>query len=203
MQTSGRMALDCYPAPFPTNQDNLFSRNRLDINNWLYHWNRRITGNTSWRRQHHVWMSLLHLGIDLGCLFRGTTAKLAVEKWVIPLNLQWTGIEDLFPSQKLSPFDLAICRWIFSSSIGVVTTIWHVPAPAPARICRCIGNEPSLHRVHTNQINRSVCFVLLCLQSLTENIIGYEFDCFFWRDQKNIHCRAYSTNIIDERRCRR
>ncbi len=44
-----------------------------------------------------------------------------------------------------SPFALAICLWIFNNSIGVVTTIWHVPAPAPAKICRCMGRDPSLN----------------------------------------------------------
>ena len=31
--------------------------------------------------------------------------------------------------------------------MGVVITIWHIPAHAPATTCRCTGKEPSLFRI--------------------------------------------------------
>lgn len=41
---------------------------------------------------------------------------------------------------KTSPSLPASCNWIFSISIGVVTTTWQVPAPHPASTSPHSGN---------------------------------------------------------------
>ena len=46
------------------------------------------------------------------------------------------GVEVTDRRRENWPDSPATCMLIFSNSMGVVTTIWHIPAPAPANISR-------------------------------------------------------------------